>query len=134
MAQELAKILVADDEPDICWALECALCSMGFAVITTPRARDVLQMLADESFVVVFLDAKMPRISGIELAGQIRCQSPLTKVILISGYYYERDEIVVEALRHGLIDGFIGKPFDLETIRSMARKALASVEERADDV
>ncbi len=134
MDQERHQILIVDDEPDICWALENALRPMGFDVITAGKGSRALELIAEEAPAAVFLDAKLPDLSGLELASRIRQQSPRTAVILISGYFYEEDGTITEGLQEDLFLGFVSKPFDLNEVRSMARRAVERFQEEEDDV
>lgn len=134
MDQEHHQILIVDDEPDICWALENALRPAGFDVITTGRGPRALELIAQEAPAAVFVDAKLPDLDGLELASRIRLQSPRTAVILISGYFYEEDETITEGLQEDLFIGFVAKPFDLNEVRSMARRAVARLREEEDNV
>ncbi|MDP3047222.1 MAG: response regulator [Chloroflexota bacterium] len=124
MERELLRILVIDDEPDMCWAMENILQPVGYAVTTTARGAEALELLAGEAYAVAFVDAKLADIDGLELATLIRQRSPQTAIVLISGYFYEEDRVITEGLQNGLFVGFVAKPFNLEEIRLMARKAL----------
>jgi CheY-like chemotaxis protein len=124
MKQEQPRILVVDDEPGMCWALENILRPAGYAVTTTPSGAEALELLAGESYAVAFVDAKLPDLDGLELAALIRQHSPHTAIVLISGYYYQEDKAITEGLQDELFTGFIAKPFDLEEVRRMARQAV----------
>ena len=117
------RILVVDDEPDVCWALENILCPAGYAVTTTTRGAEALELLARQPYAVAFVDAKLPDLDGLELAAMIRQRSPRTAVVLISGYYYREDPIVMEGLAKNLYVGFLSKPFHLNEVRSLAHRA-----------
>jgi len=124
MEREPSRILVIDDEPGLCWALENILLPAGYEVATTTSGVEALELLSGESYAAAFVDAKLSDLDGLELAALIREQSPRTAIILISGYYYQEDTTVVEGMQEGLFIGFIGKPFDLEEVRVMARQAV----------
>ena len=126
------RILVVDDEPDVCWALENILCPAGYTVTTTTRGAEALELLARQPYAVAFVDAKLPDLDGLELAALICQQSPHTAVVLISGYYYQEDPMVMEGLAKNLYVGFVSKPFSLNEVRSMARRAANRTEEESD--
>jgi CheY-like chemotaxis protein len=119
-----ANILIVDDEPDMCWALENILRPAGCAVTTTTRGAEALELVAREPYAVAFVDAKLADLDGLELASLIRQQSPHTAIVLISGYFYQEDRAITEGLQKGLFVGFIAKPFDLNEVRRMARQAV----------
>jgi len=117
-------ILVVDDEPDMCWALENILNSVGYQITTATSGKEAMELVGETSFQVVFIDAKLPDLDGLELAALIRQQSPHISIVLISGYYYQEDRAINEGLDKNLFAGFISKPFDLEDVRLMARRAV----------
>jgi DNA-binding NtrC family response regulator len=131
MKQEPSRILIVDDEPDMCWVLENILRSTGYAVTTTTTGAEALQLLSKEPCAVAFVDAKLADLDGLELAALIRQQSPHTAIVLISGYFYQEDKAINDGLEKDLFIGFISKPFDLEEVRLMARQAVERARERS---
>jgi CheY-like chemotaxis protein len=121
---EKASILIVDDEPDMCWALENMLRPDGYAVTTTTTGAQALELLTTGSYAVAFVDAKLSDLDGLELAALIRQRSPNTAIVLISGYFYQEDKAVTEGLQKNLFVDFIPKPFDLKEIRSVTRQVL----------
>lgn len=132
MEKSLPRILVVDDEPDVCWALENILCPAGYAVTTTTRGAEALELLARQPYAVAFVDAKLPDLDGLELVAMIRQRNPLTAVVLISGYYYREDPIVMDGLAKNLYVGFVSKPFSLNEVHSMASRAANRTGEEND--
>jgi DNA-binding NtrC family response regulator len=124
MKRELPRILLVDDEPDMCWVLENMLHPDGYAVTTTTTGTEALQLLAAESYAAAFVDAKLSDLDGLELAALIHQRSPNTAVILISGYFYQADKAIIEGLQENLFVDFIPKPFDLKEVRSVIRQVL----------
>jgi CheY-like chemotaxis protein len=124
MEREPPRILVVDDEPDMCWILENILRPAGYAVTTTTSGAEALELLARGSYAAAFVDAKLPDLDGLELAALIRQQSPHTALVLISGYFYPEDKTIAKGLQDELFIGFVAKPFGLEEVRLMARQAV----------
>ncbi len=116
MSEQSDLILIVDDEPDMCWALEHLLHSQGLATRRGLSAREALELMQQERFSRVFLDAKLPDMDGLELARRILEIAPATRVIMVSGYFYRNDVSIQEAVSQGLIHGFISKPFLQEEI------------------
>lgn len=106
-----AKILVIDDEPEMLWVLEVVLRSKNFEVSTASTGAEALDLTVQKEFEIVFLDAKLPDMEGLDIARLIKISNPMTKLIMISGYYYEHDDKIQDALKTGLIVHFIPKPF-----------------------
>lgn len=119
-----ASVLIVDDEPDVCWALERILDASGILSLVTASAHDALRLVGRERFVLAFVDAKLPDGEGLELARRIQDVAPGLKTVLISGYYYPDDSDVAEALAAGVIDSFVSKPFLHDEIRNLARHAV----------
>lgn len=108
--------LIVDDEPDMCWALEHILGKNGLASKKAFTGSEALDLMEGNRFRVAFLDAKLPDMEGMELAGQIRKRDPAVRIMMISGYFYRDDDAVQKAVAKGLINGFIGKPFNHDEI------------------
>lgn len=116
-------VLIVDDEPDVCWALERILNASGILSVVTTSAHEALRLVRRERFLLALVDAKLPDGEGLELARRIREAAPGLRTVLISGYYYTDDSVVVEALAGGVIDGFVSKPFQHAEIRKLTRDA-----------
>ncbi len=105
------QILVVDDEPDMCWALEKLFNSRGFITRNALSAQEALELMAQHRFGRAFLDAKLPDMDGLELARRLLKLSPEIRIIMVSGYFYRDDPTIQIAISQGLIRGFISKPF-----------------------
>jgi DNA-binding NtrC family response regulator len=121
MTQSPKTILIVDDEPDMCWALEHILNHMGYDTLKAFNGDQALRMVAEEHFPLAFLDAKLPDIEGLDLAARIRKIDARLRIILVSGYFFQNDKEVQQALARGLILGFIAKPFDHDEIQTAIR-------------
>jgi len=82
-----ARILVVDDEPHICRALDRLLTHEGHKVDTAGNAERALRRLYRTHYDLILLDIRMPGMSGIELYEQIREIFPTLqhKVICVTG-------------------------------------------------
>jgi YesN/AraC family two-component response regulator len=95
----------------MCWALENLLRQEGFAARKAESGREALKLVDSHPFKVAFLDVKLPDMDGLELAHSIKSIDSTTEIVIVSGYYYQEDEPVQEALKQGLICAFIAKPY-----------------------
>jgi DNA-binding NtrC family response regulator len=120
MKRKERAVLIVDDEPDMCWALEHILEQHGVLAKRALSAQQALTLVNSNRFQLAFLDAKLPDMEGIELARRIREADPAVRIVMISGYFYREDAAVQKALSEGLIGGFIGKPF----LHAEIRKAI----------
>jgi DNA-binding NtrC family response regulator len=116
MNEKYAPILVVDDEPEMCWILENIIRKTGLACMTALSAGEAIALTECKKFGMVFLDAKLPDIDGIELARKLRKTNAHLPIVIVSGYFYPDDPTIEGALQTGLIAAFVGKPFDHDEI------------------
>ena len=102
------KILVVDDEKNICLTISIALQKNGFIADTALNANEAVKLMEKQNYDLVITDLKMPDIDGIQLLKTISQLRPEIKVIIISAFGVI--ENAVEAIKLGAID-FIPKPF-----------------------
>ena len=121
-------VLVVDDDPDICWALEHVLWGLGAQCIRALDGQTALQAARTNRLTLALLDAKLPDIDGLELARNIRIAYPNVLVLVVSGYFYKDDPAIQTALEEGLIQGFIEKPFSHAEVIETVKNALSSQE------
>jgi DNA-binding NtrC family response regulator len=117
------RILVVDDEPDICWALESAL-SNAYDVVATSSGKEAAMLLATGDYRLAFVDAKLGDMDGLKLARMVSDLGLETTVVLVSGYVSDDDDAVRVALESGLLKAFSAKPFSLEEVRDLAAEVL----------
>jgi len=114
MSKEVALILVADDEQDICDVLTIFLKKEGYETGIAKLGDDAIEKFKKKKPSLVFLDIKLPDLDGIEVLKKMKEIDPEIPVIMITAY---RDaERVVSAFRLGAYD-CIFKPFDFKYIK-----------------
>jgi CheY-like chemotaxis protein len=118
----LHKVLVVDDDPVVGKSFDRVLSGKGYAVITASNAQEALGKLETESYDVVFTDIKMPGISGLEMAEQVKQRRPWLPVVIITGYGSPDNEAWANAAG---VSGFLRKPLSPEMIEDSAQKALS---------
>jgi len=115
------KVLVVDDDVDVCEHLESLLTTKNYIVKYTTDPGVTVSILKDEMFQIIILDLIMPKISGLELLKRIREVDSDVCVIILSGYpTFDR---AVAALR-GLAFDFLTKPFEEDELTSVLDKAV----------
>ena len=119
-------VLIVDDEVEVARVLAESVSSEGHTVTVAYRGEQALAVLDHVRPDVVFLDAVMPEMSGMEVLRQIRRRDADLPVMLISGR--ADAEILEEARRLGVTD-IIGKPSGLRYLD----EALASLESARRD-
>jgi len=117
------KILYIDDEKQIIDFGQEILEGLGYKVVAKTTATDALEVFraAPDSFDVVITDMTMPKMTGIELAGQISIIRPGIPIILCSGYHAN---ITKEKAREAGIRKIIMKPFAINEIACAIRDVL----------
>lgn len=123
MLQQIHKILIGEDEPEIRNYLAMALKCQGYAVELAQDGEEVIQVLQDSATPIsaVLLDIMMPRKDGLETLKHIRTFNVDVPVIMVSGA--SSPSYVVEAMKHGASD-FISKPANHEDLRKALRSCL----------
>ena len=114
-------ILVVDDDPSICEALERGLRLEGFAVRIATNGEAAIQEIELTEPALLILDINMPQVDGIQVIKYIRSKSIDLPVCVLSA----RDEIQdrVLGLEAGA-DDYLRKPFDPKELSARVRALL----------
>ena len=125
MKQTMPRVLVVDDEPDICSVLGIALETDGFEVDTASDARRALAVLESDPPDVVILDIMMPGMDGFELLGQVRHRQLATdtRFVVVTCRTSERDHLRGWELG---ADEYLTKPIDVTALPGVVRRVLAA--------
>jgi len=115
------KIMIIDDEKVICDACAQILSGEGCLVETSCEGATGLKKVDDFKPDIVFVDLKMPGISGMEVLEEIRKKDKNIVSIVITGY--ATIESAVESMKKGAFD-FLPKPFNPDELKIIARRAL----------
>lgn len=81
----MARILIIDDDPDICRLLQRCLDRGGYDCCTIANGKMALRMMEDIPMDLVVTDLIMPEQEGLETILKIRDAYPGTKILAISG-------------------------------------------------
>lgn len=129
MTEVTKKILVVDDDPDLCLYLWHALKSPEVSVTTCASGQDASRLISEQAFDVVLLDIALPDIDGLDLLAQFR--DSLTKFIIITGD--TTSETLMRAVRENAWS-YVRKPFGPEEIRELVKSALHAKPQPAIEV
>jgi len=118
-----ANILVVDDEPHICRALDRLLTEKGHQVETTSSPLKALEMLSKMKYDLILLDLRMPDMSGIEFYDRIKSISPRLqqKVICVTGDVVSTQN---EAFLHETGIPCVAKPFGVNELMKQIKHVL----------
>lgn len=117
---DVARILVVDDEAQLTRVLRTGLKSRGYDVRTAPDGMTALETFNEWQPDLVITDLAMPVMDGLELCRQLRAVSQLP-IIVLSAKGEEKTKI--EALDIGA-DDFVTKPFGIDELFARVRAAL----------
>ncbi len=118
------KILVADDDKNVVFALRRTFEEDGFAVIPAADGFEALEKLQAEHPDLVFMDVTMPKLSGLEALKRIKEMGFEVPVIVITGYGTMRTAI--QAVQLGAYE-YITKPLDVDKVQVVAQRALEMI-------
>ena len=125
MLQGMTRVLLVDDEPDICSVLAVALETDGFEVDRASDARRALAVLESDPPDVVILDVMMPGMDGFELLAQVRQRqlAASTRFVVVTCRTSERDHLRGWELG---ADEYVTKPIDGGALPVLVRRVLAA--------
>jgi signal transduction histidine kinase len=115
------RILVIDDEEVVLDSCLQVLGSADCQVLTAANGAEGLKRIEETNPDLIFLDLKMPGLSGLEVLERIRAKHSQKVVIVITGYATVSS--AVEAMKKGAFD-FLPKPFTPEELRLIAKRGL----------
>jgi two-component system sensor histidine kinase/response regulator len=115
------KVLIIDDEAAICDACSQVLCKEGYEVVTCSEGKTGLEKFDEISPDIVFVDLKMPGVSGHQVLEAIRQRDRDVVQIVITGY--ATVESAVASMKNGAYD-FLPKPFTPDELKIIANRAL----------
>ncbi|MCX8048531.1 MAG: sigma-54 dependent transcriptional regulator [Methylohalobius sp.] len=116
-----AKILVVDDEPDICELVQEILEDEGFSIVTASSGAQARRRLKEDCPDLVLLDIWMPDTDGVSLLKEWVGSGVTCPVIMMSGH--GTVETAVEATRLGAFD-YLEKPLSMAKLLSTVERAL----------
>ncbi|GAB4535098.1 MAG: HAMP domain-containing sensor histidine kinase [Anaerolineae bacterium] len=115
------KILIIDDEEIVLDSCTEILRDDGYDLATARDGMLGLKRLQEFQPDLVFVDLKMPGMSGLEVLEKIQTVDPTVVTIVITGYATVSS--AVEAMKHGAYD-FLPKPFTPDELRLITRRGL----------
>jgi DNA-binding NtrC family response regulator len=118
-----SRILIVDDDEDLCDELAEALDEAGYHTEYASEAVKAQKLVSENRYDIVLLDYKMPDPGGVGVLRTLKAQTAKTKVLIISGRPFV-ENLLEEA---GLID-FVGavvpKPIAFEVLLDAIRKVV----------
>ena len=114
------KVLIVDDEVDICELIEITLMRMDIESQSALNLTDARLLLETEHFDLCLTDMRLPDGNGIELVEHVQQHYPALPIAVITAH--GNMESAVNALKAGAFD-FVSKPVDIQILRNLVSSA-----------
>ena len=132
--KRLLKVIVADDEAELCDAM-CQLIhwnELGFELVgSAQNGLDALRLAERLEPDLLLTDIRMPFISGIDLARQVREMSPMTSIVFLSGY--DDFSYAQKAIQYDVIE-YLLKPISMAELTAKLVKIRERIEQRYNNL
>jgi CheY-like chemotaxis protein len=130
----MTRVLVVDDDPLVCTAIELSLQRHGFEVTIADRGETGLRALEDTSFDLLIVDIFMPHMRGFESVRIFHERAPAIPLVAMSGYAFANiDSPAPDFLRMALQLGAarcLRKPFTPAALLTVVNECLAEAGSR----
>ena len=111
-------MLVVDDEKIVLDVMNRILSRLGYNTVITDSGEAALKRFSENLFDLVFVDVRMPQMSGFEVAKEMKVLRPDQKIVMMSGLMEDAAE--VETCSRDLrVNDFMFKPFSIEEVKSI---------------
>lgn len=128
----MARVLVVDDEQDLCEILRFNLESEGFEVLTCEGAEEALTLMSENTHRepdLILLDVMMGEMSGFEMAKKLREQNINTPIIFLTARDDHDDQLTGFACG---ADDYITKPFSFDTVLARVKAVLKRTKSQSE--
>lgn len=112
------RILIVEDEIDLCDSIAEGLQIDGYAVDTCYDGTEAYELITTETYDLVVLDLNLPGMDGMDVLSKVRKQDKNTKILILSARSTVTDKVT--GLDSGAND-FLAKPFDFEELEARIR-------------
>jgi CheY-like chemotaxis protein len=130
----MTRVLVVDDDPMVCMAIEIYLERHGFEVTIADGGETGLRALEDSSFDLMIVDIFMPHMRGFESIRIFHERAPAVPLVAMSGYAFANlDSPAPDFLRMALELGAarcLRKPFTPAALLTVISECLADARSR----
>jgi len=120
MGRQMTRVLVADDDPELCSMLHNTLESAGYHVSIVDDGHAAIRAAQHTIFDLLILDIMMPVMDGLEACRRIRATSTVP-IIMVTGRNTETD--IIRGLDAGA-DDYVRKPFTPSELLARMRATL----------
>ncbi len=122
-----AKILVVDNDKDMCWLIASILREEGYSVDNAYDGESALLKINQHNYEILVLDYKLSGLSGLSILEKARQIDPSNETIMISAFGNE--SVRAKAKELGAYT-FLDKPFNIDRLKKTVKKALTKQSRR----
>lgn len=115
------RILIVEDEVDLCDTIAEGLMIDGYAVDTCYDGKEAFELITYETYDLVVLDLNLPNMDGIDLLTEVRKRNQDVKILILSARGSVSDKVL--GLDIGAND-YLTKPFDFAELEARIRSLL----------
>ena len=115
------RILIVEDETDLCDSIAEGLQIDGYAVDKSYDGAEAYELITTEAYDLVVLDLNLPGMDGIDVLAKVRNQNKNIKILILSARSSVSDKVI--GLDTGAND-YLAKPFDFEELEARIRSLL----------
>jgi DNA-binding NtrC family response regulator len=115
------RILVIDDQEEMCVYLKDLLTSEGYRVTAVTKPLEGLAEIKEGRHQIVLLDMRMPEMNGVEALREIRAID--SDVCVIAMTAYPSIDTAIDTMKEQAYD-YLRKPFDVELLRNVISRAI----------
>jgi DNA-binding response OmpR family regulator len=126
---EKQKILIVDDEPNICEILSYNLINDGYETVYVHSAEEAFDKLTSD-FSLILLDVMMGGMSGYKMAETLRNNGNQTPIIFLTAKNEENDMLTGFSVG---ADDYISKPFSLKEVSARVKAVLKRQKQKTED-
>jgi len=105
MTEQKAKIVIADDNKEICELITDILGESNYLVHTVYNGYELLSYLEGNNPAVIILDLMMPDKDGMSILNTVKQVSPYSRVIIYTGHQEYENSVYARAADRFLVKG-----------------------------
>ncbi|MCK4659536.1 MAG: response regulator transcription factor [Phycisphaerae bacterium] len=117
----MARILIAEDEPEMAMGLKDNLQFEGYEALVALDGEQAIALAESERPDLILLDIMMPKVDGLEVCRRIRKTGSLVPIVMLTAKSQEID--IVRGLEAGA-DDYVAKPFGVRELLARIKVAL----------
>jgi PAS domain S-box-containing protein len=115
------RVLVVDDDQGVCQSVRDLLAEDGCSVTMANGGLEALKVLDTTPVDCIVSDVVMPDLDGYDLFMEVKRRGN-TPVLLMTGYYYDRDHVIKRSRLEGLEGVLFKKPVNPERLKALIRE------------